>query len=126
MRAPEPRDGEAAIDTEAPAKPFGARMRRVEDPRYLTGRTTYIDGLVLPHMAAVAFARSDHAHARIRGIDVTHASAHPGVLRVFTGEDVRRLCPATERPMDARTRSVWTCPGGWPNRSGRTAWAGRP
>jgi len=66
---------------------FGQPIPRVEDPRLLTGRGRYTDDF--EHGAAqAAFVRSDFAHARIRGIDVSAASALPGVLGVFTHADL--------------------------------------
>src|SRR4051812_5142559 len=69
------------------AGPIGARMKRVEDPRLLTGSARYLDDVVLPGMAYVAILRSPHAHARIKGIDSSRAEALPGVVGVFTGQD---------------------------------------
>ncbi|HZO97217.1 MAG TPA: molybdopterin cofactor-binding domain-containing protein [Gaiellaceae bacterium] len=71
----------------------GSPVRRVEDPRLLTGAARYLDDLALPGMAHVAILRSPHAHARIRGIDVARAAAAPGVAGVFTGRDFEHLNP---------------------------------
>jgi aerobic carbon-monoxide dehydrogenase large subunit len=62
----------------------GARVARVEDPRFLTGRGRYIANMVMPGMLHARFVRSPLAHARITGIDT---SAVPEGVRVFTGED---------------------------------------
>jgi len=67
---------------------FGARVRRREDPRLITGRATYTDDLRLPGLVHAVMVRSPHAHARIRGVDVAAARALPGVLAVFTGADL--------------------------------------
>ncbi|MCS7172969.1 MAG: xanthine dehydrogenase family protein molybdopterin-binding subunit [Armatimonadetes bacterium] len=67
---------------------FGARIRRREDPRLITGLATYTDDVVLPRMCYVAFVRSPHAHARIRRIDTSRAKAAPGVVEVLTGADL--------------------------------------
>jgi carbon-monoxide dehydrogenase large subunit len=66
---------------------IGARLRRKEDPRLITGAATYTDDIVLPRMAHVALARSSEAHARIASIDTATAAAMPGVIAVFTGAD---------------------------------------
>ena len=71
---------------------FGARVKRVEDPRFLTGETTYIEGLNLANAWSVAFVRSPHAHARIGAITVEKALKHPGVHRVLTGEEINKIC----------------------------------
>ena len=64
-------------------KPCGhGRMLRKEDPRFIRGRGTYVDDVVLPGMLHLAILRSPFAHARIANIDVTAAQAHPKVKAV--------------------------------------------
>ncbi|MDP2480068.1 MAG: xanthine dehydrogenase family protein molybdopterin-binding subunit [Candidatus Palauibacterales bacterium] len=70
-------------------KQIGARVRRKEDPRLITGASTYTDDLKLPGMAYCTVLRSPHAHARIASIDTSGAEATKGVLRVVTGRDVQ-------------------------------------
>jgi carbon-monoxide dehydrogenase large subunit len=67
---------------------IGAPMRRVEDPRFVTGKGDFVDDLALPNMAFAYVVRSPHAHARIVNIDTGAALAAPGVLCVLTGKDV--------------------------------------
>ena len=67
----------------------GTSVQRVEDPRILTGRGTYVDDVVLPRMLHATFVRSPHAHARIVGIDVSVARRHPGVHLVLTDSELR-------------------------------------
>jgi len=70
----------------------GTSVKRLEDPRLLTGRARYLDDLVLPRMLSACFARSPHAHARIVRIDAAAAMALPGVLAVVTADaDVDRM-----------------------------------
>jgi carbon-monoxide dehydrogenase large subunit len=69
------------------ARYFGQTVRRVEDPRLLTGKGRYVDDIKLPGMLHAAFVRSSHAHARITGIDLASASALPGVYGIFTLAD---------------------------------------
>src|SRR3712207_460602 len=64
-------------------------VRRIEDPRLLQGRGRYTDDISLPGEAHAAILRSPHAHARILRIDVAAARAMPGVLGVFTAQDLR-------------------------------------
>ncbi|MBK9942056.1 MAG: xanthine dehydrogenase family protein molybdopterin-binding subunit [Kouleothrix sp.] len=66
---------------------IGQNMKRVEDPRLLTGRGKYIDDMAVPNMAHAAVLRSPYAHARIVAIDVSRARALPGVLLVLTGAE---------------------------------------
>lgn len=67
---------------------IGQPVRRVEDQRFLTGRSRYVDDIQLPHMLHGAVVMSPHAHARIRRIDTAAAQSMPGVALILTGEDV--------------------------------------
>jgi 3-oxo-Delta1-steroid hydratase/dehydrogenase large subunit len=69
---------------------IGRAVNRVEDPQLLTGRTEFIDNVVLPGMLHCAILRSPYAHARITRIDVRAAEQLPGVVAVVTGEEARR------------------------------------
>ncbi len=71
---------------------IGARVRRKEDPRLITGTGSYVGDLKLPGMHYVAFVRSPYAHARVRGIDSAAAAQLPGVVAVVTGQDLPPLC----------------------------------
>ena len=67
---------------------IGKPVRRKEDPRFLLGEGRYTDDVVLPRQTHAHFLRSPHAHARITSLDTTAARAMPGVLAVYTGEDI--------------------------------------
>jgi len=69
-------------------KVIGQRIKRNEDPRLLTGRALFVDDVQIPGMLHVAFLRSDYAHARLNGIDVSAARQRPGVVAVYTAEDL--------------------------------------
>jgi carbon-monoxide dehydrogenase large subunit len=69
----------------------GTPVKRAEDPRILTGRGNYIDDLVLPGMVHAVFARSPFPHARILSIDTAAARQLPGVVAVYTGEEMEAL-----------------------------------
>jgi carbon-monoxide dehydrogenase large subunit len=70
----------------------GQAMKRKEDPRLVSGTSTYVDDVVLPGMLHMALARSIHAHARIKHIDTSKAQKLPGVIAVVTGEEVAAHC----------------------------------
>ena len=70
---------------------IGAPIRRREDFRLLTGQATFTDDIKLPHMLHAAILRSPHAHARLTAIDATRALAIPGVVAVFTFQDIAPL-----------------------------------
>jgi carbon-monoxide dehydrogenase large subunit len=69
----------------------GAKVQRVEDMRILTGRGRYVDDLQLPGMLHASFLRSPIAHARIISLDVSEARQAPGVVAVYTGEDIKAM-----------------------------------
>ena len=69
-------------------KYIGQRMTRTEDPRLLTGQALFVDDVEIPGMLHAAFLRSDYAHARLRSIDVSAARERPGVVAVYTAEDM--------------------------------------
>ena len=68
---------------------IGARVRRKEDPRLISGTATYTDDITLPRMAYAALTRSTEAHARVAAVDTTGAAGLPGVLAVYTGADLK-------------------------------------
>src|SRR5205807_9184765 len=73
----------------AVSKLFGAKIKRREDPRLITGRATYTDDLQISGLAYAEIVRSPHAHARIKRIDVEAARRQPGVVAAFTGNDLQ-------------------------------------
>lgn len=72
-------------------KIIGARVKRTEDPRLLTGLGAYTDDRQAPRALHVAFRRSDQSHARIAAIDCSAARNAPGVVAIFTAEDLGDL-----------------------------------
>ncbi|WP_375500108.1 xanthine dehydrogenase family protein molybdopterin-binding subunit [uncultured Jatrophihabitans sp.] len=70
-----------------PAPEIGNARARREDRHLITGRTTWVDNMVVPGMVHLAILRSPMAHATITSIDPSEAKTRPGVLAVFTGQD---------------------------------------
>lgn len=68
---------------------IGASVKRVEDFRFLTGRGNYTDDIQRPNQTIAYFLRSPHARARIKSIDTGAAKNAPGVVAIFTGEDMQ-------------------------------------
>ncbi len=66
----------------------GASVKRVEDPRFITGKGRYLDDIKLAGMTYMSILRSPYAHANIRSIDTSAAKAMPGVVLVLTGADI--------------------------------------
>ena len=67
---------------------LGQPIARREDQRFLTGRGRYADNTAPADALAVLFVRSPHAHARIAGIDKTAALSLPGVVAIYTADDL--------------------------------------
>ncbi|PYN86300.1 MAG: xanthine dehydrogenase [Candidatus Rokuibacteriota bacterium] len=70
---------------------FGARVRRREDSRLVTGQGRYVADVALPGLLHVAVHRSPHAHARIVRVDPTPARRRPGVVHVLVPADAAAL-----------------------------------
>jgi aerobic carbon-monoxide dehydrogenase large subunit len=73
-----------------PGSILGTEVRRVEDLELLLGQGTFVDNLDSDGVAHAIFVRSPFAHATITGIDTSEAAAAPGVLGVFTSDDLGR------------------------------------
>jgi carbon-monoxide dehydrogenase large subunit len=71
---------------------IGRSVPRPNAKRLVQGRGVYVDDIRLPRLAHVAFLRSPHAHAKIKSFNLAAAQAAPGVLRVFIGEDLAKVC----------------------------------
>ncbi len=69
---------------------IGQSVSRFEDPRLLRGKGRFIDDINLPGQAYAYILRSPHAHAVIRSIDLRAARQAPGVVAIYTGEDIDR------------------------------------
>ncbi|MGH2585544.1 MAG: xanthine dehydrogenase family protein molybdopterin-binding subunit [Dehalococcoidia bacterium] len=88
-----------AVEHEHPAGPFlharwyGTPIKRREDPKLITGHGIFVDDITLPGMLSMAYVRSPHAHAHIRGIDATAARAMPGVVAVITADEAKETIP---------------------------------
>ncbi len=67
----------------------GAPIKRREDPRLITGQSTYVDDIKLLGMLHMAILRSPYGHARIKSINTDAARKHPGVVAVYTAEDLK-------------------------------------
>lgn len=70
------------------AQYIGKPLLRNEDHRLLTGQALFVDDVHLPGMLHAAFLRSDYAHARFLSIDTSNALQRPGVIAVYTADDL--------------------------------------
>jgi carbon-monoxide dehydrogenase large subunit len=89
---------------------LGNAVRRKEDPGVLRGETQYFDDLAFESMAHVVFVRSTFAHARLGAVDTSEAVTMPGVVGVYTADNLElpdqqgfaMLPPVFNRPPLAR------------------------
>ena len=70
-------------------KVFGSSVKRKEDPRLITGQGTYVEDVKLTGVMHMVLVRSPYAHAEIVSIKSEEALKTPGVIAVFTGEDLK-------------------------------------
>jgi carbon-monoxide dehydrogenase large subunit len=70
---------------------IGRSVPRPNLARLTKGRAQFVSDVTLPRMAHVAFVRSPHAHARIRGIETGEAKKSPGVIAVVTGAELAKV-----------------------------------
>lgn len=66
----------------------GQPVPRKEDPTLLRGEGRYSDDISLPGQAYAVMVRSNNAHGLIRSIDTEAARSMPGVLGIYTGQDL--------------------------------------
>ena len=93
---------------------IGQSVRRLDGREKATGATRYAGDLRLPGMLHARLVLSPHAHARIVRIDGRAAATQPGVVGVFTGQDLPLVKPD---PMDR---------GRCPLAIGRVVFVGHP
>ncbi len=68
---------------------LGSPIKRREDPRLITGQATYVGDIKLPGLLHMVVLRSPYGHARINSINTEAARQHPGVVAVYTAEDLK-------------------------------------
>ncbi|GAC1357429.1 MAG: molybdopterin-dependent oxidoreductase [Ktedonobacteraceae bacterium] len=67
----------------------GSPIKRREDPRLITGQATYVDDIKLLGMLHMVVLRSPYGHAHIKSINTDAARKHPGVVAVYTAQDLK-------------------------------------
>src|SRR5450432_1201753 len=83
---------------------LGNAVRRLEDPALLTGAAKFVDDLLEPNTAHMAFVRSTAAHANLGAIDIADALSMPGVVAVYhAGGDDLGLPSLQQFPMMPET-----------------------
>jgi CO/xanthine dehydrogenase Mo-binding subunit len=74
-------------------KYIGASPKRLEDRTLLLGRGQFAADLKAPGQLHMRVCRSSVSHGKILGIDTGEARRHPGVVAVWTYEDVKHVPP---------------------------------
>ena len=103
----------------------GKKFNRKEDHRLTTGKGKYLADMTLPGMLHLVFARSEHAHAKIKSIDVSAAKAMPGVMAVLTGEDIKDNLLSMPQPVVVPLLPA-NYPQHWPLAVGKVKFHGEP
>ncbi|WP_027882103.1 xanthine dehydrogenase family protein molybdopterin-binding subunit [Meiothermus rufus] len=80
----------------------GQPMKRLEDGKLIRGQGVYLDDLRLDNTLYLALLRSPYAHARLSTIQTEEARAIPGVVGVYTAQDLPELHAPASAPRDAK------------------------
>jgi CO/xanthine dehydrogenase Mo-binding subunit/aerobic-type carbon monoxide dehydrogenase small subunit (CoxS/CutS family) len=71
--------------------PIGGSALRSDSLEKVTGQARYVEDMTPPGLLHARVLRSPLHHARLRSLDPSAAAALPGVLRVFTAQDIPGL-----------------------------------
>jgi aerobic carbon-monoxide dehydrogenase large subunit len=80
-------------DAPAPSKWIGQSVERLEDPPLVTGRARFAGDINFARQLHMRVVRSNHAHANIASIYTDSARLLPGVVAVWTAEDIADIPP---------------------------------
>jgi carbon-monoxide dehydrogenase large subunit len=72
---------------------MGGVIRRREDPALIRGTGKFVDDVKAVGVLHTGFVRSPYAHARVKSVNTKAARGMPGVVAVYTIDDVRHLGP---------------------------------
>jgi CO/xanthine dehydrogenase Mo-binding subunit len=113
----------AKSDAIRSGKVLGRSLPRLEDLPLLTGRGRFVDDINFPSQLHMRIVRSEHAHGDILSVDAEAALAMPGVIAVWTGEDIRDLPPIDFRDPAAEALKPYRQPA---LARGRVRYVGEP
>src|SRR5579872_3054052 len=72
---------------------LGHAVPRIEDPPLVAGRGLFAGDVSFPHQLHMRMVRANQAHARILAVDTAAARALPGVVAVWTADDIADIPP---------------------------------
>lgn len=85
----------------------GQAIRRKEDQRFITGGGRYTDDISFDYQTYLHFFRSPYAHGSIVQLDVSEAQNSPGVIAVYTADELTRAgvrdVPGASMPASSRS-----------------------
>jgi carbon-monoxide dehydrogenase large subunit len=106
---------------------IGARVKRREDPRLVTGHGQYVADVDLPGALQMVIVRSPAAHATLQGVDFAAALAEPGVVATFTAADIADdLAAPLAMTAPEEGCDVFNVPQRWPLAIDRVRYVGEP
>jgi aerobic carbon-monoxide dehydrogenase large subunit len=103
---------------------IGAAIPRQGIQRLVQGRGQYIDDLQMPRMVHVVYWRSPVAHAKIIRIDSEAARAMPGVVAIFNGAQLTKICKPWQGVL-THLAGIKSAPQ-YPMAIDRACWQGEP
>jgi aerobic carbon-monoxide dehydrogenase large subunit len=103
---------------------IGAAIPRQGIQRLVQGRGQYIDDLQMPRMVHVVYWRSPVAHAKIIRIESEAARAMPGVVAIFNGAQLTKICKPWQGVL-THLAGIKSAPQ-YPMAIDRACWQGEP
>jgi carbon-monoxide dehydrogenase large subunit/6-hydroxypseudooxynicotine dehydrogenase subunit gamma len=102
---------------------IGQSVDRLEDIALVTGSGRFVADMSLPFQLHMCLVRSPVAHGRITNIDIADALTLPGVVAVWTSDDVADVPPVDFRDPSAEALKPYRQPV---LASGRVRYVGEP
>jgi carbon-monoxide dehydrogenase large subunit len=104
----------------------GQPLKRLEDPKLITGSDPYVADVWLENALSMAVVRSPYAHAQIKAIDASAAKTIPGVVAVFTGRDLNAQIGVMHTPLPPQMFDLMNKQGRTALAEGRARYVGEP
>ena len=85
------------MNESAATKWIGMPVERLEDPPLVAGKGRFAADINFARQLHMRIVRSNHAHGRILSIDASEARSLPGVVAVWTAQDIADVGPVDFR-----------------------------